>query len=371
MRSTALGTSWRVRNQRSLAASPPDPLGAGPFPYPVNSINLAKSTPAGLSRRFHHLRCTPDREPDSLLLVACALLHFTCRRPDDRPPTPLVLGFEYSANPEASAIRVAYLTTDSGECLINQKVQVLLACTYGQFTLNAMLACGARDYLGHHYSYWDKENGTRGLLVFGIHVDGEGRLSVESRGRANLVARQPVQPSESKAGDEASLTTTMTIHRSSFDSLKVSELSEVYCRDLQNEIEPARSILTVASALLLKAASEVLPTRDCAAVTFEFEGDSEATRVEIISIEDAKGFTISEGTFLVTWKPTGDRSIGTFLNEAVSRYLDQVIPEWRRAPGAEGYVNLSIYWNDAGELDAVATGRAKIWTRTDRLLPAS
>ena len=337
----------------------------------MNSINLAKSTPAGLSRRFHHLRCDPDRGPDSLLLVACALLHSACGGPVTPEAGPLVLGFEYSANPEASAIRVAYLTTDTGECLIDQQVQVLLACIYGQFTLHAMLGCGARDYLEHHYSYWNKENGTRGLLVFGIHVDSQGRLSVKFRGRANLAARQPAPSDESRDHDEGLLDIKMTIHRSTFDNLKVSELSEVYCRDLQNEIEPARSILTVASALLLKAASEVLPTRQCTAVTFEFEGDSEATRVEIISIEDARGFSISEGTFLVTWKPTGDRTIGSFLGEAVSRYLDQVIPEWRKAPGAEGYVNLSIYWNDAGELDAVATGRAKIWTRTDRLLPAS
>ena len=338
----------------------------------MKSIHLAQSTPAGLSRRFHHLRCTPDREPDSLLHLACALLYLSCRHPDDRPSTPLVLGFEYSANPEASAIRVAYLTTDNGECLINQQVRLLLACTYGQFTLHAMLACGAQDHLDYHYSYWNKENGTRGLLVFGIHVDSQGRLSVEPRGRASIEsAKQPTPPSNSKDLGKNTFTTTMTIHRSSFDDLKVTELSDIYYRDLQNEIEPPRSILTIASALLLKAAAEILPTRECAAVTFQFEGDHEATKVDIISIEDDKGFTIGEGTFLITWKPAGDRSIGSFLSEAVSRYLDQVLPEWRKAPGAEGYVNLSISWNDAGELEAVATGRAKIWTRIDRLLPAS
>jgi hypothetical protein len=339
--------------------------------YSVNTIQLAKSSPAGLSRRFHHLRCTPDREPHSLLLVACGLLYLTCRRPEERPSEPLILGFEYSATPEASAIRVAYLMPDGGECFIDQQVQVLLACTYGQFTLHAMLAAGARDHLDHHYSYWNKENGTRGLLVFGIHVDGQGRLSVEPGGRANLKPRQPGSSGGSKGRDEDPSNTTMTIHCSNFESLMVCELSEVYCRDLQNEIEPPRSILTIASALLLKAAAEVAPDRECSAVTFEFEGDSEATRVEIISIEDAKGSTISEGTFLITWKPTGDRTIGSFLTEAASRYLDHVLPEWRKAPGAEGYVNLSITWNEAGELDAVAKGRAKIWTRTDRLLPPS
>ena len=337
----------------------------------MNSIHLAQSTPAGLSRRFHHLRCTPDREPNSLLLIACGLLYLTCRRPDERPTEPLILGFEYSATPEASAIRVAYLMPDGGECFIDHQVQVLLACTYGQFTLHAMLAAGARDHLDHHYSYWNKENGTRGLLVFTIHVDGQGRLSVEPRGRANLEPRQPAPSGDNKSTEEAPSNTTMTIHRSTFRNLKVSELSEHYCRDLQNEIEPPRSILTVASALLLKAAEEILPTRECAAVTFQFEGDHEATKVEIISIEDDKGFTIGEGTFLITWKPTGDRTISSFLSEAASRYLDHVLPEWRKAPGAEGYVNLSISWNEAGELDAVATGRAKVWTRTDRSLPAS
>jgi hypothetical protein len=337
----------------------------------VNTIQLAKSTPAGLSRRFNYLRSKPDRDPHSLLLVACGLLYLTCRRPDERPAEPLIIGFEYSANPGASAIRVAYVTTDGGECFIDQQVQVLLACSYGQFTLHTMLSCGAKDHLDHHYSYWNKENGTRGLLVFGIHVDGQGRLSVETRGRTNLGSKQPCPSGQSNGSDKSHSNSAMTIHRSAFDKLEVSELSATYCRDLQNEIEPARSILTVASALLLKAAAEILPTRECAAVTFEFEGDSEATRVEIIGIEDTKGFTISEGTFLITWKPTGDRTIGSFLGEAISRYLDQVIPEWRKAPGAEGYVNLSISWSDAGELVAVATGRAKIWTRTDRLLPAS
>jgi hypothetical protein len=337
----------------------------------VNSILLAKSTHAGLSRRFHYLRCTPDREPDSLLVVACALLYLTCRNPDECASTPLILGFEYFGHPEASAIRIAYLTTDGGECLINQQVQVLLACIYGQFTLHAMLSSGARDYLDHHYSYWNKENGTRGLLVFGIRVDGQGRLSVEPRGRVNLEPKQPASSSKINGSDNSALEATMTIDRITFENLKVSELSDIYCRDLQNEIEPPRSLLTLASALLLKAAGEILPSREYAAVTFKFDGDSEATHVEVISIEDNLGFTMSEGPFLITWRPTRDRTIGSFLCEAVSRYLDQVLPEWRQAPGAEGYVNLAISWNDANELEAVATGRAKIWTRTDRLLPAS
>ncbi len=337
----------------------------------MNAIQLAKSTPAGLSRQFNYLRSTPDREPHSLLLLACGLLYLTCRRPDERPTEPLILGFEYSANPEVSAIRVAYLMPDGGECFVDQQVQVLLACNYGQFTLHAMLAAGARDHLDHHYSYWNKENGTRGLLVFGIQVDGQGRLSVEPRGRANLESKRPPPSGQSKGQNEGPFTSTMTIHRSTFENLKVSELSEIYSRDLQNEIEPPRSILTVASALLLKAAAEILPTRDCAAVTFQFEGDHEATKIEIIGIEDAKGFTIGEGAFLITWKPAGDRTIGSFLSEAASRYLDHVLPEWRKSPGAEGYVNLSISWNDAGELDVVATGRAKVWARTDRVLPAS
>lgn len=355
---------------RSFAAFPRHHHGAVSS-LSVNTIQLAKSTPAGLSRRFNYVRSTPDREPHSLLLLACGLLYLTCRSPEERSTETLVLGFEYSANPEASAIRVAYLMPDGGECFIDHQVQVLLACTYGQFTLHAMLAAGARDHLDHHYSYWNKENGTRGLLVFTIHVDGQGHLSVEPRGRANLEPQHPAPSGEDKSADGAPSTTTMTIHRSTFGNLKVSDLSEHYCRDLQNEIEPPRAILTVASALLLKAAEEILPTRECAAVTFQFEGDHEATKVEIISIEDDKGFTLGEGTFLITWKPTGGRTIGSFLSEAASRYLDHVLPEWRKAPGAEGYVNLSITWNEAGELDAVATGRAKVWTRTDRLLPAS
>jgi len=357
--------------ERSLAAFPATTTWRGPLPYSVNTISLAKSTPNGLSRRFHYFRSIPDREPHSLLLIACGLLYLTCRRPDERPTKSLILGFEYSANPEASALRVAYLIPDGGECLIDQQVQVLLACTYGQFTLHAMLAAGARDHLDHHYSYWNKENGTRGLLVFGIHVDDQGRLSVERRGRENLTPRQPAPSGEGNRQDGVLSNTTMTIHRSTFGNLNVSDLAEVYCRDLQNEIEPPRSILTVASALLLKAAEEILPTRECSAVTFQFEGDHEASKIEIIGIEDDKGFTIGEGTFLITWKPTGDRTIGSFLSEAASRYLDHVLPEWRKAPGAEGYVNLSIFWNEAGELDAVATGRAKVWTRTDCLLPAS
>lgn len=186
----------------------------------MNTIQRAKSTPAGLSRRFNYLRSTPDRDPHSLLLLACGLLYLTCRRYDERPAEPLIIGFEYSANPEASAIRVAYLTTDGGECFIDQQVQVLLACSYGQFTLHSMLSCGAKDHLDHHYSYWNKENGTRGLLVFGIHVDGRGCLSVEPRGRANLESKQPSQPSQSKGSDIGHSNAAMTIHRSAFDNLK-------------------------------------------------------------------------------------------------------------------------------------------------------
>ena len=281
----------------------------------MESIDLAKSTPAGLSRRFHHLRFNPDRDPGSLLLVACALLHSACGRP--AAPEALVLGFEYNASPEAAAIRVAYLTTGAGDCFTGEQVRVLLACTHGQFTLHDMLAFGARDHLDRHYSYWNKENGTRGLLVFGIHVDGKGRLSVEARGRANLEPGQAVSPGGS-TGDGPS-TATMPISRGTFDGLKAGDLAEVRWPALQTEIGPPRAILAVASALLLKAAEEVIPGRGCASVTFEFEGDSEATRIEIIDIGDDKGLTIAEGTFLVTWKPAADRTIASYLDEAVSR----------------------------------------------------